>query len=61
MSGAVIVNGAVEEFQRICPRAPAIAFCVDIAHSKLVAGAFRNANYRAAHVDGDTPARSAVT
>ena len=29
-------------------------FCVDIAHSKLVADRFTKAGYRAAHVDGDT-------
>jgi DNA repair protein RadD len=55
MSGGMIINGAVEEYQRLCAGAPAIAFCVDIAHSKLVANAFRRRKWRAEHVDGDTP------
>jgi DNA repair protein RadD len=57
MSGGIIVNGAVDEYERLCPGAPAIAFCVDIAHSKLVAAAFERRGYRAAHVDGETPRR----
>jgi superfamily II DNA or RNA helicase len=55
MSRGVIIDGAVDEYERICPDAPAIAFCVDIAHSKLVANAFAERGYRADHVDGDTP------
>jgi superfamily II DNA or RNA helicase len=31
-------------------------FCADIDHSQRVASAFRERGYRAAHVDGDTPA-----
>jgi superfamily II DNA or RNA helicase len=54
MSRGMIVRGAVEEYQRLCDGDPAIAFCVDIKHSKLVANAFRAAGYRAEHVDGDT-------
>ena len=49
------VSGAVDEYQRLCPDAPGIVFCVDIAHSKLVAQAFTRRGYRAAHVDGATP------
>ena len=55
MSGRMIIRSAVEEYQRLCPGAPAIAFCVDIRHSRLVAKAFRNAGYAAEHVDGNTP------
>ncbi len=55
MSKGVIVTSAVEEYQRLCPDAPAIVFCVDIAHSQLVAQAFTRRGYRAAHVDGTTP------
>lgn len=54
MSNAVVIGSAVEEYTRLCPGAPAIAFCVDIAHSKPVAARFAKAGYRAAHVDGDT-------
>src|SRR5262249_49979148 len=56
MSRGIVVRGAVEEYARRCPGAPAIAFCVDIEHSQRVAAAFRERGYRAAHVDGDTPA-----
>jgi superfamily II DNA or RNA helicase len=55
MSGGVIITDAVDEYARLCPDAPAIAFCVDLRHSKLVAEAFRNRGWRAQHVDGDTP------
>jgi superfamily II DNA or RNA helicase len=55
MSGTMVIGSAVEEYTRLCPGAPAIAFCVDIKHSKLVADRFAKAGYRAAHVDGDTP------
>jgi DNA repair protein RadD len=56
MSKGVVVDGAVTEYTRLCPGAPAIAFCVDIEHSRLVAERFASRGYRAAHVDGDTPA-----
>jgi superfamily II DNA or RNA helicase len=55
MGQGIIVSGAVDEYERLCPEAPAIAFCVDIAHSKFVAAAFSRRGYRAAHVDGNTP------
>jgi superfamily II DNA or RNA helicase len=57
MSGGIIISGAVNEYERLCPEAPAIVFAVDIAHSKLVADAFANRGYRAEHVDGETPRR----
>jgi superfamily II DNA or RNA helicase len=57
MANSMIVDGAVGEYERICPGTPAIAFCVDIRHSKLVSEAFRRAGYRAEHVDGETPRR----
>ena len=57
MSGTVIVDGAVRDYKRLCPNAPAIAFCVTIEHSKLVADAFRRHGYRAEHLDGGTPRR----
>jgi DNA repair protein RadD len=56
MSKGVIVNQAVDEYVRLCPGVPAIAFCVDIRHSERVRDAFIARGYRAAHVDGETPA-----
>jgi superfamily II DNA or RNA helicase len=55
MSKGVIIGSAVDEYARICPGAPAIAFCVDREHSRLVADRFRERGYRAEHVDGETP------
>jgi DNA repair protein RadD len=57
MSGTLIVNGVVEQYERICRAAPALAFCVTIEHSCLVAEAFRRRGYRAEHVDGETALR----
>ena len=54
MSGTMVIGSAVRDYTRLCPGAPAIAFCVGIEHSQLVAERFREAGYRAAHVDGDT-------
>jgi len=54
MSAGVIIEGAVDEYVRLCAGVPAIAFCVDIAHSELVAAAFADRGFRAAHVDGAT-------
>jgi superfamily II DNA or RNA helicase len=56
MSAGVIIEGAVDEYVRLCAGVPAICFAVDIAHSKLVAAAFAARGFRAAHVDGTTPA-----
>ncbi len=55
--GGVVIGGAVEEYQRLAPGLPAVAFCVDRAHSEAVAARFRAAGIAAAHVDGDTPSR----
>ena len=57
MSNSIIVDSAVREYERICSGRPSIAFCVDIAHSRLVAEAFWRHGYRAEHVDGETPRR----
>jgi DNA repair protein RadD len=54
MSKEIIIGGAVDDYTRLCAGAAAIVFCVDIAHSRLVAARFATAGYRAAHVDGDT-------
>jgi DNA repair protein RadD len=55
MSAGVIIEAAVDEYVRLCAGVPAIAFCVDIAHSELVAAAFAGRGFRAAHIDGTTP------
>jgi hypothetical protein len=57
MSDGIIVGSAVEEYERICSGGPSITFCVDTAHSKLVAEAFGRHGYRTEHVDGETPRR----
>jgi superfamily II DNA or RNA helicase len=54
MRAGVVIGSAVDEYQRLCAGVPAIAFCVDIKHSQLVAERFAARGYRAAHVDGDT-------
>jgi superfamily II DNA or RNA helicase len=56
MSKGIVIDGAVDEYVRICPGVPAIVFCVDIAHSELVAERFAARGFRAAHVDGNTNA-----
>ena len=59
----VVIGAAVTEYQRLCPGVPAVAFCVDVAHSEAVAAAFNAAGVRALHLDGETPAserRSAI-
>ena len=55
MSGGMIISGAVDEYERLCPGAPAIVFAVDIAHSERVAATFQRRRWRAAHLDGHTP------
>jgi superfamily II DNA or RNA helicase len=54
MADEVVIGRAVDEYKRHCPGAPAIAFCVNIRHSQIVAARFTAAGFRAAHVDGDT-------
>lgn len=48
----VIHGCAVEHYSRICPYAPAIAFCASVKHAEHVAEQFRLAGFRAASVDG---------
>jgi superfamily II DNA or RNA helicase len=55
MGTSVVISSAVSEYRRLCPGAPAIAFCVDIAHSQSVTRAFVDDGWRAAHLDGTTP------
>lgn len=44
---STITGCAVEHYRRICPGAPAIAFCVSIAHAQAVAAQFAAAGFRA--------------
>lgn len=50
-----VTGSAVEHYGKICPGAPAIAFCVSIEHAQHVAKDFRDAGYRAACVHGGLP------
>ena len=54
--GSVVIGAAVDEYARICPGVPSVAFCVDVAHSQAVAQRFREAGWRATHLDGETAA-----
>jgi DNA repair protein RadD len=51
----VVIGAAVSEYQRLCPGISAVAFCVDIEHSKAVAQRFNEAGVRAQHIDGEMP------
>jgi DNA repair protein RadD len=55
MSGATIVGDAVAHYAELCTGQPALAYCCSLDHSRLVAERFRQAGFRAAHVDGETP------
>lgn len=52
MDDPKIVGDAVAHYQRLAPGKRAVAFCVDIEHSKHVAAQFAAAGVRAAHLDG---------
>jgi superfamily II DNA or RNA helicase len=47
-----ITGHAVEHYRRFCDGAPAVAFCISVAHAQHVADEFRAAGYRSAAVDG---------
>lgn len=47
-----ITGDAVKHYMRICPGAPAVVFCVSVAHAQHVAEEFRKAGFRAYHADG---------
>jgi DNA repair protein RadD len=48
-----IIGDAVEHYARICPGAPAVAFCTSIAHAQHVADQFNAAGFSAATIDGN--------
>lgn len=47
-----ITGDAVAHYTRLCAGAPAVVFCISIAHAEHVAAEFRSAGYRAYAVDG---------
>lgn len=47
-----ITGDAVGHYHRLCPGAPAVAFCASVAHAEHVAQAFAASGYRAATLDG---------
>lgn len=47
-----ITGHAVEHYRKLCPGAPAVAFCVSIAHAEHVAAEFNAAGFRAVALDG---------
>lgn len=47
-----ITGHAVEHYKQLCDGAPAVAFCVSIAHAQHVAAEFQAAGYTAYAVDG---------
>lgn len=48
-----ITGDAVAHYGRICPGAPAIAFCASVAHAQHVAQQFRAAGWSADSIDGE--------
>lgn len=47
-----VTGDAVAHYTRLAPGAPAIVFCVNVAHAEAVAAQFKAAGYRSAHVSG---------
>lgn len=47
-----ITGDAVSHYRKLCDGAPAVAFCVSIAHAEHVAETFRAQGYRSASIDG---------
>lgn len=52
---AELVGNLVEHYEKLGNDAPALAFAVNVAHSKHIAAVFNAAGIAAAHVDGSTP------
>lgn len=51
-AASTIFGDAVENYKRVCPYAPAVAFCVNLKHAEEVAQKFRDAGFRWAVIDG---------
>lgn len=47
-----ITGKAVDHYAKLCPGAPAVAFCVSIKHAEHVAEEFKAAGFRAVALDG---------
>jgi DNA repair protein RadD len=56
MPSGTITADALAHSARMCPGRRERAYCSTVEHSRLVAERFEEAGWRAAHVDGDTPA-----
>ncbi len=50
-----ITGDAVEHYRRLCPGAPAIAFCATVQHAHDVATEFRDSGYTSESIDGRMP------
>jgi len=50
-----ITGSAIEHYARLCPGAPAVAFCANVTHSEHVAAEFCAAGFPAAAIDGKLP------
>lgn len=53
MAKREIYGDSVKHYSKICPGAPAIAFCSSVKNAKLCAEEFRRGGWRAASIDGD--------
>ncbi len=51
-----ITGDAVDHYRRLCPGAPAIAFCATVQHAQDVAAEYRSAGYKFESIDGKMPA-----
>ncbi|MBR1156868.1 DEAD/DEAH box helicase [Bradyrhizobium sp. JYMT SZCCT0428] len=54
MSDGALIARAVADYKARCAGVPAVAFGVGRQHSEKIAEAFREAGFKAAHVDGET-------
>jgi superfamily II DNA or RNA helicase len=54
MSDRALIARAVADYKMRCPGIPAVAFGVDRQHSEIIAQFFRQAGFRAAHIDSET-------
>lgn len=54
MDRPTVTGDAIEHYRRLCPGAPAVAFCCTAAHAEAVAAQFRAAGLTAATILGTT-------
>jgi DNA repair protein RadD len=55
MDTSTVTGDAIGEYTRLCPGAPAVAFCVNIQHAEDVCAQFVAAGYRAEVIHGKLP------